>query len=111
MDLSKLDQISSEGLQALRDRCVELLAKRNSTSLRRGAIAWFMDRNGNKRHIYVTRINAKTVSGEELDPITRVRNSFKTWRVSPQMLNVVGETAPARPVPAHRPSTSMPASW
>lgn len=111
MDLSKLDHISTEGLQALRDRCVEILAKRKTSTLRRGVIAWFMDRDGNKRHIYVTRINAKTVSGEEVDSITRVRNPLKTWRVTPALLNVMADPTPTRPVPAHRPSTLLPSSW
>lgn len=111
MDLSKLDSVSSEGLQMLRDRCVELLAKRNTTQLRRGAIAWFMDSSGTKRHIYITRINTKTVSGEEMDPITRVRIPHKTWRVTPRLLNIVGDVASSKPATVHRPSTAAAALW
>lgn len=111
MDLTKLESMSSEALQAIRDKCVEVLGNRRSNSLRRGAVGWFLDRNNAKRFLYVERINAKTVSGYEVDPITRVRVNTTTWRVSPNLLNIVGDVAPPRPATAHRPSTAAAAVW
>jgi hypothetical protein len=112
MDLSKLEHISTEGLIAMRDKCVELLEKRKTATLRRGAVGWFIDRNGDKRHIYVTRINSKTVSGFEVDPITRVRLNQTNWRVSPTLLNVVTATPARTSAPViHRPTTEAEAVW
>ena len=107
MDLSKLEYMSVEMLTALRDKCVDVLAKRKTATLRRGATGWFIDREGNKRHIYVTRINSKTVSGFEIDPVTRARVTQTTWRVSPALLNMTTDVArPAMPAAPHRPTTS-----
>lgn len=116
MDFSKtklLELMSSEMLIALRDKCVEVLAKRKAAALRRGAVGWFIDRAGDKRHIYVTRINAKTVSGYEVDPVTRKRINQTTWRVSPALLNITNDgVKPAMPAVPHRPTTSTSiSSW
>jgi hypothetical protein len=111
MDLSKLESMSSEALQAIRDKCIDVLGKRKGNSLRRGAVGWFLDRQNAKRYIYVERINQKTVSGYEVDPITRARISLTSWRVSPNLLNMVGDVAPPKPVAAHRPSTAAAAVW
>lgn len=111
MDLTKLESMSSEALQAIRDKCIDTLAKRKDNSLRRGAIGWFLDRTNAKRYLYVERINTKTVSGYEVDSITRKRLSATTWRVSPNLLNIVGEATPPKPVAAHRPSTSAANAW
>ena len=117
MDLSKLDLLSTAALQALRDRTQELLNKRNANALRHGAIGWFMDRNGIKRHIRVIRINAKTVSGIEVDGTTYLDTTMgrgMTWRVSPSLLNILDTSAKAKAAPSpivpHKPSSSA-SSW
>lgn len=111
MDLTKLESMSSDALQAIRDKCVEVLGNRKANSLRRGAIGWFLDRNNAKRFLFIERINAKTVSGYEVDSITRRRLNTTTWRVSPALLNIVGDVAPPKPAAAHRPSTTAAAVW
>ncbi len=111
MDLSRLESMSSEGLQAIRDKCVEVLAARRATSLRRGCIAWFLDGKGMKRTIRVERINTKTVSGREIDPITLQTLGGLGWRVTPSVLNMVGEPAPPKPASAHKPSTNATSAW
>jgi hypothetical protein len=89
MDLTKLEVLSSETLQALRDKCVEVLRLRTAGAVRVGATAWFLDSAGKKRYLRITRINAKTVSGREVD---EYRNELPTrWKVSPSSLNVVVE--------------------
>lgn len=111
MDLTKLESMSSEALQAIRDRCVEVLTSRKANSLRRGGVAWFFDKEGRKRTMLVERINAKSVSGREIDPVTLQKLGGTTWRVSPALLNVIGEPAPAKPAPAHKPSTTASSAW
>ena len=111
MDLIKLELLSSEALQAVRDKCIDVLTKRRASTLRRGAIGWFMDGKGGKRFLYVDRINTKTVSGHEVDPITHKRLNTTTWRVSPNLLNIVGDVAPPKPAAAHKPSTTAAAVW
>ena len=90
MDLSKLEALSSETLQAVRDKCIEVLKVRVGAAIRVGAIAWFNDSAGKKRYIKIKRVNGKTISGVEWD------NEFSKelpmrWKVSPMMLNVVLE--------------------
>lgn len=111
MDLTKLESMSSEALQAIRDKCIDVLTKRRTNSLRRGAIGWFMDNKGGKRFLYIERINTKTVSGYEVDSVTQRRLNTTTWRVSPALLNIVGDVAPPKPAAAHRPSTAAAAVW
>lgn len=111
MDLTKLESMSSEALQAIRDKCVEVLVSRQKNTLRRGATAWFLDRDGHKRTVIVERINSKTVSGYEIDPTTRARVNTINWRISPALLNVIGDPAPAKPAPAHKPSTTASIAW
>ena len=113
MDLSKLDLLSTAALQALRDRAQDILTKRNANTLRHGAIGWFKDRIGQKRFIRIIRVNAKTVTGIEVDGTTFMDTSVgrgMTWRVSPMLLNIIDTSAKANvaPTPAvpHRPSTS-----
>lgn len=116
MNLAALESMSSDALQAIRDKCVEILGSRKCLSLRHGAVGWFFDRQGAKRFLKVERINPKTVSGHEVDGVTHQRLTTVNWRVSPQLLNIVGEVAPVRkaptaPVTPHRPTTSIPSSW
>ena len=113
MDLSKLEMMGSDTLQAIRDKCVEVLAARRENSLRRGATAWFIDSKGVKRTMLIERINSKTVSGREIDPITRQYIGSATWRVTPALLNVVGEKrpTPVAPTPIHKPSTTADNAW
>ncbi len=88
MDLSKLESLSSETLQALRDKCIEVLKSRVGSGLYRGAVAWFNDSTGKKRYIRIKRVNAKTVSGQEYDYEHGVELTMR-WKVSPMMLNVI----------------------
>ena len=111
MDLTKLESMSSEALQAIRDKCVEVLASRKENSLRRGGVAWFFDKDGRKRTMMIERVNAKSVSGREIDPVTLKNIGGTVWRVSPALLNVIGEPAPAKPAAAHKPSTTASGAW
>lgn len=113
MNLSALESMSSDALLAIRDKCVSVLESRKTATLRRGAVGWFMDRNGVKRFLYIERINAKSVSGYEVDELTRRRLNPTTWRVSPALLNIVGDSMPRAAAPAvpHRPSTTAEAVW
>lgn len=88
MDLSKLEGLSSETLQALRDKCIEVLKSRVGSGLRAGALAWFNDSTGKKRYIRIKRVNHKTVSGKEYDYEHGVEMPMG-WKVSPMMLNIV----------------------
>ena len=61
MDLTKLESMSSDALRAIRDKTIEVLATRTDNQLRTGSIAWFKDREGNKRYVKITRANPKSM--------------------------------------------------
>lgn len=112
-----MEKLSSESLQTIRDKAGEILKARGATALRRGAIGWFLDRAGTKRFMQVRRINAKTISGIEVDPVTFAPIAGRsTWRVSPNLLNMVltdkGGTSKAATAPTpYVPSTTFESSW
>lgn len=65
MDLNVLDRISTEGLMKMQERIGMILSSRLDTSLRVGRVGTFKDKEGRDRTVVITRINGKTVSGEE----------------------------------------------
>lgn len=110
MNLSALEAMSTEALVAVRDKCSAVLAARSQAQLRRGAVAWFDDASGRRRHIIVERINTKTASGKEVDPTTRaVIGGY--WRVGLRLLNVLPSPTAPKVAPVHRPSTAVEALW
>lgn len=117
MDLSKLDKLSTDALQKMRDTCQDILTKRNANAMRVGAVGWFLDGQGVKRFIRITRVNHKTVSGILVDEVTFMDLSAgrgQKWRVSPSLLNIL-DLSPkvkpsAAPAPVHRPTTSA-SAW
>jgi len=90
MDLSKLETLSTETLQAMRDECMAVLKKRSAGALFTGRIAWFLDAKGDKRYIRIKRVNPKTISGQEVNPDNYSELPTR-WKVSPGSLNPVIE--------------------
>lgn len=88
MDVSKLESLSTETLQAMRDGCIAVLKKRSAGALYNGRIAWFLDSKGNKRYIRIKRINPKSISGQEVNPDNYAELPMR-WKVSPHSLNPV----------------------
>lgn len=80
MDLSKLEVVSTDALQAIRDKCADVLKKRAGLAIQRGAVAWFLDKEGGKRFMRISRINQRTCSGNEVDPDTHCLKPM-TWKV------------------------------
>ncbi len=116
MDLSKLEQMSTDALRAIRDKAVAVLNTRLDNSLRYGTIASFKDRNGQLRYMRVERVSAKSVSGVECDPTTHGAVSTVKWRVSQNLLTVVANpgvkpVAPAKPSVPYRPSSVPDNAW
>lgn len=116
MDLSKLESMSSDALRAIRDKSIEVLATRTDNQLRTGSIAWFKDKEGNKRYVKITRANVKSMSAVEVDPVSYGPVSTATWRISRNLLNVVNnpgvkKVTPPAPIVPHRITTSAPSSW
>jgi hypothetical protein len=116
MDLSKLESMSSDALRAIRDKTIEVLATRTDNQLRTGSIAWFKDKEGNKRYVKITRANPKSMSAVEVDPVTHGPTSTTTWRIGRALLNVVSnpgvkKVTPPAPIVPHRITTAAPSSW
>ena len=89
MDLSKLELMTTDALQAIRDKCAEVLKKRAGLAIRHGVVAWFMDSSGKKRFMRIARINPKSVSGYEVDPDSHFRMGKTSWKVGQSLLNPV----------------------
>ena len=113
MNLSGFESMSSEGLQAIRDKCMEILAARKVSAIRRGVTVWFLDADGRRRTIRIERVNTKTVSGREIDPVTLQNLGGQTWRVGLSLVNVVGDSTAAKESlpPTHKPSTTADNAW
>lgn len=116
MDLTKLESMSSDALRAIRDKTIEVLAARTDNQLRTGSIAWFKDGEGNKRYVKIARVNPKSMSAVEVDPVHYAPVSTATWRVSRNLLNVVDnpgvkKVTPPAPIVPHRITTAAPSSW
>lgn len=110
MELNRLELLSSSVVEKIRDKCADILRGRKVAEVRAGALAWFTDRGGVKHTVRVSRINPKTVSCQEIDPVTLEPMRTK-WKVSPMFLNPIVDEAKARklemPVVAHKPTTVM----
>lgn len=51
-----------------------------------GDLVSFRAKSGARIIMMVAKVNTKTMSGVEVDPITRVANKFKSWRVTPTLV-------------------------
>lgn len=104
MDVSKLSLLSDDALRTLNNAVVQILRQRQTAKQREaanqlhfGGIASFYSRKDGKTiKIRVDRMNLKTVSGTEVDPITHKPTS-RTWRVSPSLLTAVITPAADQP--------------
>lgn len=85
MNLSMLDGMKTESLQAIQEHITKLMAARFDTSIRRGRTATFMDsRGGITRTIRIDQVNRITVSATEISP-----EAGKRWKVGLQSVKVV----------------------
>ena len=117
----RLDAMSTEALNNLKCQVVTILESRAKRELRFGGIASFMNtRTGKKTYMEVTRINAKSISGSEVNA-----DGVKTgmnWRVAPTLITIepsppwskaakdaaVKADMPVVPAGADRPRSSAP---
>ena len=113
MDLNKLEALSTEALSAIRDKCAEVLRTRSEVALRHGAIGWFLDGGGKRHFMRVDRINTKTISGVEVDATDHSIAFKNKWKVSPNLLTIVGTGPKPKPVvrPAYVPQSTVDAQW
>ena len=88
MDFTLLNKMTDADLALLETAVKEARKRRLTNQLEYGAICEFKDRNGLIRQISITRVNAKSISGNEVNVATGAvqRN---TWRVAPSLLKVV----------------------
>lgn len=116
MDLSKLEQMTTDALRAIRDKCDAVLTTRVDNQLRSGSIASFRDRDGSTRYLRVNRVNDKSVSGVECDPKTFGAISTTRWRVGRSLLTVIANpgvrAAPiSKPVTPYKPTSVPDSAW
>ena len=123
MDLSKLDQISTNGLlkiqahvgQILQERKVDMVEHQRK-SLRIGGRAQFADAHGVIRRMVVTRINGKSASGYDLD-VYEAKGVQSKWRVALSLLTPLDPISKPRTsmtprlTDADRPATAMGGNW
>lgn len=113
MDLTKLEAMSTEALASIRDKCSEVLRNRSETALRIGAVGSFTDSLGKRHFMRVQRINQKTVSGYEVDAADHNIVFKNKWKVSPQLLTIVGTGPKPKPIvrPAYVPQSTAAEQW
>ena len=114
MDLSKLELLSTETLVAMKEKVADILSRRQDVSLRVGRVGWFKTNQGGKQYIRITRVNAKTVSGVAVDPITFMDLSElrgRWWRVSPNLLTIVPTERPKAAPQPYKPTSAPTATW
>lgn len=119
MDLTVLEKMSTEALYKIRDHTMQILANRSMTGLRVGGVGWFLDKQGRKRFLRVERVNAKSVSGREVDEVTLMPLSAfgGQWRVSRTLMNMIGTTPTAgspkstAPVSDYTPKSTLGDQW
>lgn len=113
MDLTKLEALSTDALCAMRDKCAEILRSRSVTALRRGAKGWFLASSGEKVFVRIDRINQKTLSCTKLNADTLAPMEGHRWKVSPQMVTIIGTRPAAKPVatPAYVPQSVGVDQW
>lgn len=112
MNLDALEKMSTDALFAIRDRTIEVLRQRSQAALRIGAIGWILDDKGGKRFMRIKRVNGKSISAIEVDPITH-RELPTRWRVGHNSLTIINTApAPMRSAPAEiAPKTALGDSW
>lgn len=118
LTIEKLKALSSESIVELRDLCSEVLSQRNAIGIGPGALAWFLDRSGNRRVVRVMKKNPKTVICAEVDPITLKESSTAKWKVSASLLHPMVDTPKHKTEPvtpmvteSHAPSTVVEDAW
>jgi len=113
MDLQKLEALSTDALGAIRDKCSEILRTRSDGALRTHAVGFFNDSNGKRHYIRIQRINQKTVSGVEVDAADHAITFKNKWKVSPQLLTIVGTGPKPKPIvkPAYVPQSTAADQW
>lgn len=111
MNLEMLNKLSTEGLHKLKESIEQVLDSRLDRTLRVGRVADFMAR-GESISIVITRINGKTVSGEEIG--TSVKPGRK-WRVGKELAKVRPlerrASGPVRFAQPSKPQTGADAAW
>lgn len=111
MNLEVLNKMSTEGLHKLKDGIERVLDSRLDRDLRIGRIADFVAR-GENISIVITRINGKTVTGEETGASVK---PGRRWRVGKEMAKVRPierrESGPVRFAQPVKPQTGVDATW
>ena len=111
MSLETLNKLSTEALHKLKESIDKVLDSRLDRTLRVGRVADFVAR-GENISIVITRINGKSVSGEEIG--TSVKPGRK-WRVDKSMAKVrpleKRQSEPVRFAAPHKPQTGDGAAW
>lgn len=108
MDSARLEGLATETLIALQSAIKGILATRLDTTLRVGRVASFEHPMGVHRKMVITKINTKTVSGEETHDSVKPGGK---WRCSPSSLRIdpIVRSKPLPP-PPRAPHTPAPAS-
>lgn len=90
---SMLNAMSEQELRDLNARIVTIIKERmritqmeKASEFRVGQRVSFPDKDGMTRLLRITRINTKSVSGFEIDPVTGVEG-HRQWRVAPSLLS------------------------
>lgn len=111
MSLETLNKLSTEALHKLKESIDKVLDSRLDRTLRVGRVADFVAR-GENISIVITRINGKSVSGEEIG--TSVKPGRK-WRVDKGMAKVrpleIRASGPVRFAQPSKPQTGADAAW
>lgn len=113
MNLDALEKMSTDALCSIRDKTIEVLRERSIGAMRVGAIGWLIDGGGTKRHMRINRINAKSISATEVDPITlkALPTRWKVGHNSLTILNTGPKPTRAAPVELKPKSTLGDDAW
>lgn len=110
MDSSRLNELSTDTLMTLQAAVAAVLATRLDTTLRCGRIGTFEHPIGVKRRLMITKVNQKTVSGEETHDS---HNPGGKWKVGFSSLKIepITRKQPLAPPPSvalspHKPATA-----
>lgn len=113
MDLSKLQLLNTETLQAMKVEIDRVLADRLDTRPMPGRTARFKSsRDGQERFVLITRLNPKTISctelGNSVQPGANWKVSYAALKVDPIVKKTTVTPASIRPA---APQTSVAHAW